>query len=413
MANEEHLAILNQGVEAWNRWRRKAEAIEKSQRADLGHVNLSNTNLVGANLRGAQLHLANLAGADLSEADLVGAQLSLANLNETNLSSANFMRTILSSAYLSGANLRGAILQRVDMTFANFDNANLSGATLLGSDVFCANFAGANLTEAKLGGVDFSVANLCEANLSDADLRNAIFSRTHLRGTIFDRSHAGGTLFGDCDLSEASGLCLIQHDGPSIVSLDAIYASGGKIPESFLRGCGVPESFITQIHSLVNAEDGIQFYSCFISYSSTDEEFARRLHGRMRDAHLRVWFAPEDMKSGQKLHEQIETAIRVYDKLLIVLSEASLQSEWVMTELRKARKAERQSGQRKLFPVRLVEFETLRDWECFDADSGKDLAVELREYFIPDFSDWKEHDQFEAAFARLLKDLKSEEKAIR
>jgi hypothetical protein len=33
-----------------------------------------------------------------------------------------------------------------------------------------------------------------------------------------------------------------------------------------------------------------------------------------------------------------------------VLSEASLQSEWVMTELRKARTAERQSGQRKLFP---------------------------------------------------------------
>ena len=52
-----------------------------------------------------------------------------------------------------------------------------------------------------------------------------------------------------------------------------------------------------------------------------------------------------------------------------VLSEASLQSEWVMTELRKARQAERQCGQRKLFPVRLVDMETLRDWECFDADS--------------------------------------------
>ena len=71
------------------------------------------------------------------------------------------------------------------------------------------------------------------------------------------------------------------------------------------------------------------------------------------------------------------------------------------------RKAERQSGQRKLLPVRLTDITTLRDWECFDADSGKDLAVELREYFIPDFSNWKEHDQFEIAFARLLKDLRS------
>jgi len=107
----------------------------------------------------------------------------------------------------------------------------------------------------------------------------------------------------------------------------------------------------------------------------------------------------------------IHTLIRIYDKLLIVLSEASLQSEWVMTELRKARKAECRSGKRKLFPVQLVDFETLRDWECFDAGSGKDLAVEPREYFIPDFSNWQEHDQFEVAFSRLLQDLRAEEGA--
>ena len=61
--------------------------------------------------------------------------------------------------------------------------------------------------------------------------------------------------------------------------------------------------------------------------------------------------------------------------------------------------------------MRLTDFATLRDCSCFDADSGKDLATELREYFIPDFSHWKEHDQFEAAFARLLKDLRTEERA--
>jgi TIR domain len=137
------------------------------------------------------------------------------------------------------------------------------------------------------------------------------------------------------------------------------------------------------MHSLVGAERGIEFYSCFISYSTKDDEFATRLHGRMRDARLRVWFASEDIQGGKKLHEQIETAIRVYDKLLIVLSEASLESEWVMTELRNARKAERQSGRRKLFPVRLVDYETLRNWECFDADSGKDLAVNYESISSP------------------------------
>jgi hypothetical protein len=155
-------------------------------------------------------------------------------------------------------------------------------------------------------------------------------------------------------------------------------------------------------------EKSIQFYSCFISYYFEDEEFARRLHRRMRDAHLRVWFAPEDIQGGKKLHEQIETAIRVYDKLLIVLSEASLQSEWVMDELRKGFKAERDTGKCKLFPVRLTDYETLERWVCRDSLSGKDLAEEVRQYFIPDFSHWKEHDEFEAAFARLLEDLKTD-----
>jgi hypothetical protein len=152
---------------------------------------------------------------------------------------------------------------------------------------------------------DLSGADLGFANLSGADLQNAI---------------AAYTTFANCDLGEAKGLDLVKHEGPSTIGIDTIYKSNGKIPESFLLGCGVRENFIRYIPSLVNSEDGIQFYSCFISYSSKDEEFARRLHGRMRDAHLRVWFAPEDIQGGQKLHEEIETAIRVYDKLLIVLS---------------------------------------------------------------------------------------------
>jgi hypothetical protein len=86
-----------------------------------------------------------------------------------------------------------------------------------------------------------------------------------------------------------------------------------------------------------------------------------------------------------------------------------MQSEWVKTELRKAFQIERREGQQKLFPIGLVGYAELRDWECFDADHGKDLAVEVREYFIPDFTRWKEHDAFETSFARLLKDLKADD----
>jgi hypothetical protein len=60
------------------------------------------------------------------------------------------------------------------------------------------------------------------------------------------------------------------------------------------------------------------------------------------------------------------------------------------------------------FPLRLVPFEAIREWECFDAESGKDLGVEVRANFIPDFSNWKDHDALEAEFAKLLRDLKAE-----
>jgi hypothetical protein len=114
------------------------------------------------------------------------------------------------------------------------------------------------------------------------------------------------------------------------------------------------------------------------------------------------------MQSGKKIHEQIDEAIRLYDRLLLILSKNSMESEWVATEIAKARKREVREKRRVLFPVRLVDFETLRDWECFDADTGKDSAREIREYFIPDFSKWKDHDSYQKAFDRLLKDLKAE-----
>jgi hypothetical protein len=124
--------------------------------------------------------------------------------------------------------------------------------------------------------------------------------------------------------------------GPSDFSIDTIYKSEGEIPESFLLGCGVPDSFIAQIPALIGALQPIQFYSCFISYSTKDEEFVTRLHERMRAEKLRVWFAPEDIQGGKKLYEQVERAIQVHDRLLLVLSESSIHSEWVTTEIRNA-----------------------------------------------------------------------------
>jgi hypothetical protein len=115
----------------------------------------------------------------------------------------------------------------------------------------------------------------------------------------------------------------------------------------------------------------------------------------------------QDIQSGRKLHEQIDEAIRLHDKLLLILSPHSMASEWVKTEISKARKREVRDGARVLFPISLAPFEAIRHWACFDADTGKDTAREIREYFIPDFSNWKNHDSYQKAFNRLLKDLRA------
>ena len=80
---------------------------------------------------------------------------------------------------------------------------------------------------------------------------------------------------------------------------------------------------------------------------------------------------------------------------------------WVKTEIAKARKREMRDTRRVLFPISLVPFDTVRDWECFDADTGKDSAREIREYFIPDFSAWKHHESYRTSFERLIKDLQA------
>lgn len=111
-----------------------------------------------------------------------------------------------------------------------------------------------------------------------------------------------------------------------------------------------------------------------------------------------MWFAAEEMKGGRKLHEQIDEAIRAREKLLLVLSDNSMSSEWVKTEIWHARQRETREGKQVLFPIGLVPFDSIKAWRAFDADTGKDMAREVREYFIPDFSNLKDHEAFEGGF---------------
>lgn len=94
----------------------------------------------------------------------------------------------------------------------------------------------------------------------------------------------------------------------------------------------------------------IEFYSCFISYSSKDEEFAKRLYADLQNEGVRCWFAPEGLKIGEKFRVRIDESIRLYDKLLLVLSENSVSSQWVEKEVETAFEKEEEQKNTVLFP---------------------------------------------------------------
>ncbi len=275
-----------------------------------------------------------------------------------------------------------------DLVEANLREANLDGADLSGANLVGANLSGAELARANLGGAD-----LRRAYLGGAHLRGA-----KLSGADLTKAEISDTTFGDNDLSTVKGLETVHHHGPSTIGVDTIYRSKGNIPEVFLRGCGVPEDFIVYMKSLVGKP--IEFYSCFI-YSSQDDDFAQRLYADLQAKHVRCWFAPEDLKIGEKFRMRIDEAIRIHDKLLLVLSESSVRSAWVEKEVETAfEKERRQDNKPVLFPIRLDDAVMKTD-QAWAADIR-------RTRHVGDFRTWRDHDAYQKAFARLLRDLKAE-----
>lgn len=176
MANEEHLALLRQGVEVWNEWRENHNNYEIL-------ADLSGANLTGANMIGANLGRANLSGADLT-----GAYLTRANLRMANLSEANLERVDLSGGDLRMANLRMTNLSEAILTEADITGAYLSFANLRMASLSSANLSEANLKMTYLGGANLTQANLRMANLSGANLEQTQAVNTNFRQAIFTGS---------------------------------------------------------------------------------------------------------------------------------------------------------------------------------------------------------------------------------
>jgi hypothetical protein len=105
------------------------------------------------------------------------------------------------------------------------------------------------------------------------------------------------------------------------------------------------------------------------------------------------------MDVGDKIRPRIEESIRLYDKLLIVLSEQSIACNWVAYEVEKALNKEPQGIPSVLFPIRVDD--AVMKSEASWADDIK------RTRHIGDFTRWKDHDEYQQAFTRLPRDLQA------
>jgi hypothetical protein len=157
---------------------------------------------------------------------------------------------------------------------------------------------------------------------------------------------------------------------------------------------------IHHLHALLIGHP-IEFYSCFISYSSRDQAFAQRLHADLQAKKLRCWFAPEDLKIGDRFQERIEESIRLFDKVMIVLSENSVESRWVEREVNAALEREDRENRTLLFPIRIDEaiMSAPQPW----------AAGIRRSRHIGDFCQWETHSAYVKALDRLLRDLRATE----
>ncbi len=353
MAFEEHLKILKQGVQAWNEWsmhNRKLRGKDPAYvRPDLSFADLGQRDLQRIDLRGVNLANATLRDSDLRHARLGGAWLFHADLR----------------ADLRIANFRSSDLELADLT----------GADLRGTDFYDAELDRAIFRAAELGG---------------ADLRGARFGRSDL-----SEARLSYTIFGFNDLSAVKGLETVVHRGPSTIGIDTIFRSKGDIPEVFLRGAGVPEDFITYMKSLVGK--AIEFYSCFISHSSLDAEFVEQLKADVDSKGIERWYFQDDAKWGEPLWGEIDRAIRLYDKVVVVCSKNSLQSQPVIREIERALQREDREHRTILFPICIDDY-LFEKW-----DHAR--KVDVVAHVVGDFREWQQHGHYTKAFKRFLEAL--------
>jgi hypothetical protein len=195
MANDDHIAQLAEGVDAWNAWRREnPNILPDLSRVNLDGADLSGADLSGANLMEASLYEANLSGADLSGARLVETNLITANLSGVNLRGAQLGGAHLMRANLSGANLSGADLQCSALVDANLTNADITGCYVWGVSAWGVKLEGTK--QQNLGITRYDEQSVAVDNIEVAQFIYLLLNNEKIRDVIDTIGKKGVLLLG-------------------------------------------------------------------------------------------------------------------------------------------------------------------------------------------------------------------------
>jgi hypothetical protein len=228
-------------------------------------------------------------------------------------------------------------------------------------------------------------------------------------------ARASYTVFGNLDFREAIGMDRFIHHGPSQITTETLRRSEGKIPDVFLKGCGLSDWEVEEAKlyqpNLKNEEisqilyrtydfratQAIQISPLFISYSHKNSEFVDKIGDSLFKKGIRYWRDMHDLKAG-RIEKQIDTAIHHNPTVLLILSNHSIRSDWVEHEVRKARELEKELGRDILCPVALDDSWKSSPWP-------NRVMEQVMEYNILEFSEWEDDNKFEGMFRKLIDGL--------
>lgn len=89
----------------------------------------------------------------------------------------------------------------------------------------------------------------------------------------------------------------------------------------------------------------------FLSHSSKDKRFLKRLAAILRSQDIRVWFSEHGIRGAAQWHDEIGAALARCDWMIVVLSPAAIASRWVKREVTHAIEEPRFDG--RIIPVRI------------------------------------------------------------